>query len=60
MNGVCCRRLLDKLDVIFDEIESVMSEKLKNKVHSRKEKSYITLTFGLFRDLFEVVDVVFY
>ena len=33
---------------------------MKQKVHSIKEKEYITSIFELFRDLFEVTDVVFY
>ena len=60
MNGVCCRRLLENLDEIFVKIEIVLSDKMKCKTIGTMEKSHIDRTFGLFRDLFEVVDVVFY
>ena len=30
MNGVCCRRLLDNVDAIFEDIETIKSERVRN------------------------------
>ena len=60
MNGVCCRRLLDNLDIVFEKINKLISDKLKEQMKTTEETDYITLVFNKFRDLFEVVDLVFY
>ena len=39
MNGVCCRRLLDNVDVIFEKIMIVVSEKLSTKKTMCNEQS---------------------
>ena len=60
MNGVCCRRLLDSIDTIFDKVTKLVSEKLKERCKTKEDIEYITLVLNKFRDLFEVVDLVFY
>ena len=60
MNGVCCRRLLDNVSDIFDEIKKVVSEKLsqdQSKTEWAKQK--ITLVLDDFYHLFETADIVF-
>ena len=61
MNGVCCRRLLDNLDVIFEKIIKVVSDRMNNKQGTTDDdRDKITLILNKFRNLFEVVDLVFY
>ena len=60
MNGVCCRRLLDNVDVIFENIQSMVKDKIAKKDENNKQN--IELLFGVidtFKDLFECMDIVF-
>ena len=60
MNGVCCRRLLDNVDVIFEKIMIVVSEKLSTKKTMCNEQKYqLTEVVSSFKSLFECIDVVF-
>ena len=62
MNGVCCRRLLDNLDVIFPAIENVVLERLNRDVipKTEKQRANITLVLERFYKIFETLDVVFF
>ena len=60
MNRVCCRRLLDNTDEIFDKIRNVISDKINNQNKSSQVIHKITLMIQKFQDLFELVDLVFY
>ena len=62
MNGVCCRRLLDNLDVIFPAIENVVLERLNRDVIPKtdKQRDNITLVLERFYKIFETMDVVFF
>ena len=60
MNGVCCRRLLDNIDNIFCEINTI----IETKVSSKKSFVYTEMTrltgvVDMFKLLFEYMDVVF-
>ena len=60
MNGVCCRRLLDNVDVIFENIQSMVKDKIAKNDENNKQN--IELLFGVidtFKDLFECMDIVF-
>ena len=60
MNGVCCRRLLDNLDVIFEKIKKLLLDVLRLQSKTKKEIDYITLVMDKFISLFETIDVVFF
>ena len=54
MNGVCCRRLLDNVDVIFENIQSMVKDKIAKNDENNEHK--IPLLFGVidtFKELFE-------
>ena len=60
MNGVCCRRLLDNVSDIFDEIKKVVSEKLsQDQSKTEWATQNITLVLDDFYHLFETADIVF-
>ena len=61
MNGVCCRRLLDNLDIIFPKIRKIASERLALNKNRDIEQDMKTLTsvINKFQALFETTDVVF-
>ena len=60
MNGVCCRRLLDNIDQIFENINEIITDKLKEQRKKDEDIEYITLVCMKFHDIFEVVDLVFF
>ena len=60
MNGVCCRRLLDNIDTIFEEIRELCLERLlfnkrRNVVSNER---LLTNTINSFQFLFETIDIV--
>ena len=63
MNGVCCRRLLDETDVIFEKIQLLVKDKVsKRKIDDNKKYvplSELTKVLGTFKSLFECIDLVF-
>ena len=60
MNRVCCRRLLDFLDVIFPKVRTLAADCLEHNVNPKKI-SCIELESMIdgFQLLFEVIDLVF-
>ena len=61
MNGVCCRRLLDNVKEIFDEIKNVVSDKVSQQQSKNDlEIERITLVINDFYHLFETTDIVFF
>ena len=60
MNGVCCRRLLDNIDQIFEITNKITTDKLKEQTKKDEDIEYITLVCTKFHDIFEVVDLVFF
>ena len=60
MNGVCCRRLLDNVDEIFDQINELGLSKLKPKDGCNQKKvELLTVVLADFHSLFRLMDVVF-
>ena len=61
MNGVCCRRLLDNVDSIFEKIRSLTVERLKTHVGRNIKHDIKVLTDKIeeFHYLFEITDIVF-
>ena len=61
MNGVCCRRLLDNVKEIFNEIKKVVSDKVSQQQSKNDlEIERITLVINDFYHLFETADIVFF
>ena len=61
MNGVCCRRLLDNIDLIFVRIKELTVCRLKTHKERdiEKDKMILTNTIDTFHYLLEITDVVF-
>ena len=61
MNGVCCRRLLGNVEVIFSKIRKLASERLSTNNNRDFEKDIVTLTSVIdkFEAIFDATDVVF-
>ena len=61
MNGVCCRRLLDNLDIIFPKIKRITSDRLKSNAQRKYDRDITILTEVIekFEYLFETTDLVF-
>ena len=61
MNGVCCRRLLDNVEVIFSKIRKLATERLTTNSNRDFDRDIITLTSVIdkFEALFDATDVVF-
>ena len=61
MNGVCCRRLLDNVDEVFERIVSMVQQKMNSKKHTETTVPIEELTRVItrFNSLFDCMDVVF-
>ena len=61
MNGVCCRRLLDNIDTIFEEIRELCLERLllNKRRNVVSNEILLTNTINSFQFLFETMDNVF-
>ena len=60
MNGVCCRRFLDNLDVIFPKIKMLAEDRLGRNSNPKKiDSDVLHKVIDTFHHLFEVIDLVF-
>ena len=60
MNGVCCRRLLDEVDVVFGKIIKLVIAKVEGDVEKDNAEIHkLTEVVYTFKSLFECMDVVF-
>ena len=62
MNGVCCRRLLDNVEVIFEKVHLLVKSKMEKRNRNKNSKmrmSQLTVVIDTFQSLFQAMDVVF-
>ena len=60
MNGVCCRRLLDEVDVVFGKIIKLVIAKVEGDVEKDNAEIHkLTEVVYTFKSLFECMDMVF-
>lgn len=60
MNGVCCKRLLDSTEEVFEKVTSLIENKFETLSRGRNRLlSQITGVVDIFKSLFECMDVVF-
>ena len=59
MNGVCCRRLLDSVEIIFEEVNKLVKIKLESQGKQENDVMKLTAVVSIFKSLFEWMDMVF-
>ena len=60
MNGVCCRRLLDNVEALFEDIRKLGMNRLKQKkIRKDKDEEKLTVVLEDFYQLFETIDLIF-